>query len=169
MIRNNKRLYESIMRDVSKIVKRHLNEGNNNLNLRMGLLKHLRYGNNPLAIHYNDNAERDNILNFIDNIIENCKSLQQYNDINVIDMSDYTNINDYKSLIQDYADSDDVLLVFDLNTEIPANILASLMGIIFDNKFGDDQILFKSICLIDNANFGNNSSIMVSHLSHYDL
>ena len=165
MKRNNKRLYESIIRDVSKIVKRHLNEGNNS-NLRLAIINYLRFNKNPLAIHYNDNVERDNILNLIDNITEKVKL---YNDINVIDMSDYTNVNDYISLIQDYVDSDNVLLVFDLNTKIPANIFSSLMTIMFDNKFGDDQILFKSICLIDNSNFGNNSSIMVSHLSHYDL
>ena len=30
MIRNNKRLYESIMRDVAKIMKKYLNESENN-------------------------------------------------------------------------------------------------------------------------------------------
>ena len=56
--------------------------------------------------------EKDNILNFInDTIMEDTK---------VIDMSDYTNAKDFMYLIKDFADNDDVLLIFDLNTEIPS-------------------------------------------------
>lgn len=103
-------------------IKKHLNEDNEYVSfdkkrLKVEIkrnLKQQQFNNTqePFAIHYKDEMEKDNILNFInDTIMEDTK---------VIDMSDYTNAKDFMYLIKDFADNDDVLLIFDLNTEIPS-------------------------------------------------
>ena len=177
MIRkNNRRLYESIMRDVARAVKRHLNE---EISVPIDIKK-LKYfiktnirqqlnnmDTRPFVIHYKNEEERNKILNIINDTVQQRQLIE---DTEVIDMSDYTNTKDFIHLIQSFADNDDLLLIFDLNTKIPGSIFNMLFKVIFNKMLGDTQeIQFKAICLMDDTSDIDQTNIQISKCFHFNL
>ena len=127
---NNKRLYESIMKDVSKIVKRHLNEEKNILELatetQLSIDKFLN-DNELIQIMYNDTDNNSKLFlicmikdildktrktytifnTFTDTRKDFLNNIKNIND-DIIIIEDNGSLNEYLKLLQDLFDTIDL-------------------------------------------------------------
>ena len=161
--RNNKRLYETIMRDVAKIVKRHINENTTDVYefgapfTKENLLKQIphyivRDSVMPICITIEDDIDINDIIDDITFAIENNQRINKKYDDVIIEEYNRRNIYDYLDLPENTKHivfTDDSIL----NKANDANIF---LGLVLDNKVGDES----TNC----ENFG----IMLIHKSNYN-
>ena len=161
--RNNKSLYESIMRDVSKIIKKHLNENTvdefefGELLTKDILLKQipnyiLKSSAMPICITIEDDIDINDIIDDITLSIENNQRINKKYDDVTIEEYNRRNIYDYLDLPEN---TKHIVFADDSTLKNP-NDVNIFLGLVLDNKVGDE--------FTNCENFG----IMLIHKSNYN-